>query len=63
VFTASLLPHSVARIGRRLASELRRVDGPASSAPTREMLGWQPTNVGLVADLDQGHPFDAPAAR
>jgi hypothetical protein len=31
------------------------VDGPASSALTREMLGWEPTNIGLIADLDQGY--------
>jgi hypothetical protein len=36
------------------------VDSPSSSALTREMLGWQPTNIGLIADLDQGHYFDAP---
>lgn len=37
------------------------VDSPASSAITRELLGWQPTNIGLVADLDQGHYFGTPA--
>jgi nucleoside-diphosphate-sugar epimerase len=39
------------------------VDSPASSALTREMLGWQPTNIGLIADLDEGHYFDTPAGR
>jgi nucleoside-diphosphate-sugar epimerase len=38
------------------------VDSPANSALTREMLGWQPTNIGLIADLDQGHYFETPAA-
>jgi len=33
------------------------VDAPASSALTRELLAWQPTQVGLIADLDQGHYF------
>jgi nucleoside-diphosphate-sugar epimerase len=33
------------------------LDSPASSALTREMLGWQPTQLGLIADLDQGHYF------
>ncbi len=33
------------------------VDGPASGALTRELLGWQPTQPGLIADLDQGHYF------
>ena len=29
----------------------------ASSALTRERLGWQPTHPGLLADLDQEHYF------
>ncbi len=33
------------------------IDSPASSALTRELLGWQPTQPGLIADLDQGHYF------
>jgi nucleoside-diphosphate-sugar epimerase len=33
------------------------LDAPASSAATRELLGWQPTQPGLIADLDQGHYF------
>jgi nucleoside-diphosphate-sugar epimerase len=33
------------------------LDVPASSALTRELLGWQPTQPGLIADLDQGHYF------
>jgi nucleoside-diphosphate-sugar epimerase len=33
------------------------VDAPASSAVTRELLGWQPTHPGLIADLDEGHYF------
>ena len=32
-------------------------DSPASSAWTRELLGWQPTRPGLLEDLDQGHYF------
>ena len=35
------------------------MDGAASSAATRQMLGWEPTHPGLVADLDAGHYFDA----
>ena len=30
-----------------------RWDMPASSARTREQLGWQPTGPGLIADLEQ----------
>jgi nucleoside-diphosphate-sugar epimerase len=37
------------------------LDAPASSAQTRELLGWQPTRPGLIEDLDEGHYFqDAP---
>ena len=34
------------------------VDCPASSVQTRERLGWRPTHVGLVADLEQGRYFE-----
>jgi len=37
-------------------------DSPASSALTRELLGWKPTQAGLIDDLDQGHYFRTPAA-
>jgi nucleoside-diphosphate-sugar epimerase len=37
-------------------------DSPASSTLTRELLGWQPTQPGLIDDLDQGHYFDNPSA-
>ena len=33
------------------------IDNPASSALTRERLGWHPAQPGLIADLDQGHYF------
>jgi nucleoside-diphosphate-sugar epimerase len=36
------------------------VDRPASSKLTQERLGWTPTHVGLIEDLDQGHYFLAP---
>jgi len=32
-------------------------DNPASSALTRQRLGWEPTHPGLIADLDAGHYF------
>jgi nucleoside-diphosphate-sugar epimerase len=35
------------------------LDSPASSARTRKLLGWQPTQPGLIDDLDQGHYFRA----
>ena len=37
-------------------------DSPASSAQTRELLGWQPTHPGLLDDLEQGHYFGTPSA-
>ncbi|MDX6337571.1 MAG: hypothetical protein QOG05_4911 [Streptosporangiaceae bacterium] len=37
-------------------------DSPASSALTRELLGWRPTQPGLIEDLDKGHYFHNPAA-
>ena len=36
------------------------VDAPASSALTRELLDWQPTQPGLIDDLEQGHYFRQP---
>ena len=32
-------------------------DVPASSALTRELVGWQPTHPGLIDDLEAGHYF------
>jgi len=34
------------------------MDGPASNQRTREQLGWQPKEVGLIADLEKGTYFD-----
>jgi nucleoside-diphosphate-sugar epimerase len=38
-------------------------DNPASSALTRELLGWQPTRPGLVDDLGEGHYFHSRPAQ
>lgn len=32
-------------------------DAPASNTLTRELLCWEPTHRGLIADLDEGHYF------
>ena len=39
-------------------AHLLALDSPASSAFTRDLLGWQPTHQGLIADLEEGHYFD-----
>ena len=37
--------------------QILAVDQPASSALTRELLGWRPVQPGLIEDLDKGHYF------
>lgn len=34
------------------------MDGPASSALTRQWLGWKPTQIGLIADISRPGYFD-----
>jgi nucleoside-diphosphate-sugar epimerase len=38
------------------------LDNPTSSVLTQELLDWHPVHPGLLADLDQGHYFEVPAA-
>ena len=37
------------------------LDAPASSVLTRELLGWQPTQPGLIEDLGEGYYFSRPS--
>jgi len=37
--------------------QILAIDQPASAALTRELLGWQPVQPGLIEDLDKGHYF------
>jgi nucleoside-diphosphate-sugar epimerase len=38
--------------------QILAVDQPASSALTRELIGWRPVRPGLIEDLDKGHYFN-----
>ncbi len=35
------------------------IDNPASSQRTRETLGWQPKQPGLISDLDRPRYFES----
>jgi nucleoside-diphosphate-sugar epimerase len=54
--TASIAPGDAAGHFGFLAM-FTAADNPASSALTRQRLGWAPTHAGLIADLDEGHYF------
>jgi nucleoside-diphosphate-sugar epimerase len=58
---ASISPEDAAEHFGFLGS-LLAMDCPASSAATRELMGWQPTHPGLIDDLDQGHYFRGSSA-
>jgi nucleoside-diphosphate-sugar epimerase len=53
---ASIAPENAAEHFSWLAGFLA-IDSPVSSVLTRELLGWQPTQPGLLDDLDKGHYF------
>ncbi|WP_349897290.1 SDR family oxidoreductase [Parafrigoribacterium soli] len=40
-------------------ANLITLDLPASNASTRDLLGWEPVEAGLLDDLDNGHYFAA----
>jgi hypothetical protein len=43
--------------GSGFLGQILAIDQPASSALTRELLGWHPVQPGLIEDLDKGHYF------
>jgi nucleoside-diphosphate-sugar epimerase len=49
----AVAPEHFGWLGGFFAADIR-----ASSALTRELLGWEPTHPGLIEDLDQGHYFE-----
>ena len=53
---AAIAPEDAAGHFTWLASFLG-IDAPASSALTRQLLGWHPVQPGLIDDLDKGHYF------
>jgi nucleoside-diphosphate-sugar epimerase len=53
---ASIAPEKAAEHCTWMAGFLG-LDSPASSTLTRELLGWQPAQAGLIDDLDEGHYF------
>jgi nucleoside-diphosphate-sugar epimerase len=55
--TSITAEHAEAHFG--FLAHFLAIDTPASSALTRELLSWEPSGPGLVADLDQGHYFVA----
>ncbi|MET8771770.1 SDR family oxidoreductase [Streptomyces sp. NPDC004658] len=57
----SVAPEAVAEHFGWLSGPLG-FDTVASSALTRELLGWEPVQPGLLADLDEGHYFRGSAA-
>ena len=60
--TASKAPEDAAGHFGFLAMFLG-LDAPASSALTRERLGWTATHRGLIADLEDGRYFDGVASK
>jgi hypothetical protein len=42
----------------RFPGAFAAADNSASSALTRQRLGWEPAHPGLISDLDQGHYFN-----
>ena len=59
---ASIAPENVAEHFSYLAGFIE-LDNPTSSELTRQLLGWEPNHIGLIADLEDGHYFDGGVRR
>jgi nucleoside-diphosphate-sugar epimerase len=57
------IPHEQAGEHFGFMAAFLGIDSPASSALTRQLLGWEPTHLGLIEDLEQGHYFHNASAR
>lgn len=53
---------AVTHFGNPFMARVYAFDGPASSARTRELLGWSPRRPTLIEDLTHGDYFTAPQA-
>jgi nucleoside-diphosphate-sugar epimerase len=58
--TASVAPEAASEHFSWLGAFLS-ADAPASNTLTRELLDWEPTQPGLLTDLDKGHYFHTSA--
>ncbi len=56
--TASAEPDQYGFLGMVMS-----IDQPASSAQTRALIGWEPEQHGLIADMESGHYFAAHVTR
>jgi hypothetical protein len=52
-------PRFTVQVGFGLLGMFVGADAPASSALTQERLGWRPTGVGLISDLDHARDFES----
>jgi nucleoside-diphosphate-sugar epimerase len=55
--TVSIAPADAAGHFGPFLGGFAAADNPASSALTRQWLGWEPVHPGLIADLGEGHYF------
>ena len=59
--TRSVAPRDAAEHFGGFTAAVASADAPASSAATRELLGWEPTGATLLDDIAQGHYVETAA--